>query len=298
MNWYRTGTVSIDQAALTNVTGTGTSWLNNVAAGDIFTVNGAKLYEIDAVVSNTSLVLKTPYQETAASGLTYSIIPTRVIAREDNSALVQKMHEILDSWRNRDSEINNWLTSTNQTSPITFANGSVTQVPTPTYLATQASAGRTALAPGDANNLIKVDAAGVASRVDFFVGDNVLSVGNSGKLGKLAKAAASTTMSASSSVATLNMNLGAFLKINMNGNQLSRIDITNIPQADSAIVDGIIEIANTSITQAEVTGLMVNSLVDQSIQFPFYIQPSKLVTLYFYTIDKGASFRITPIMVS
>lgn len=73
MSLYKTGTV-----ALTNnsnaVTGTGTSWLTEVAVGDSFKRTGENaIYSIASIPSNTSLTLTVVYAGVTGSGLSYSI---------------------------------------------------------------------------------------------------------------------------------------------------------------------------------------------------------------------------------
>jgi hypothetical protein len=74
MAWYKTGTISVTNGS-TTVTGSGTSWSANVAAGDTLKV-GAAIYEITAVASNTSLTIGENFADSTASGLSYSIAPT------------------------------------------------------------------------------------------------------------------------------------------------------------------------------------------------------------------------------
>ena len=71
--WYRTGTVTVTASSAT-VTGAGTTWLNQVKAGDIFTVDRDRFYEVDSVASNTSLTLNDAYAGSSAGGQPYAII--------------------------------------------------------------------------------------------------------------------------------------------------------------------------------------------------------------------------------
>ena len=72
--WYRTGTLAVTKNS-TAVVGTDTYWLAaEVKPGDIFTLDGNQLYEIDSVIDNTHLALKTAYLGATASGKTYGII--------------------------------------------------------------------------------------------------------------------------------------------------------------------------------------------------------------------------------
>lgn len=68
---YTTGTISVSNGSPT-VTGSGTSWLANVRAGDSFRGNGGGLYIIQSVDSNTQITL-TSNHSGALSGVTYGI---------------------------------------------------------------------------------------------------------------------------------------------------------------------------------------------------------------------------------
>lgn len=68
---YSTGTVTLTQGS-TAVTGSGTSWLANVTAGDYIKLSSSgTFYEVLTVNSDTSITLTTSYAETTASGASY-----------------------------------------------------------------------------------------------------------------------------------------------------------------------------------------------------------------------------------
>jgi len=73
MAQYKTGTVSVTNGSAT-VTGSGTLFSANVAAGDLFTIVGDNAwYEVASVASNTSLTLSANYAGTTGSGKSYAI---------------------------------------------------------------------------------------------------------------------------------------------------------------------------------------------------------------------------------
>ena len=73
MAQYKTGTVSVTNGSST-VTGSGTLFSGNVAAGDLFTVVGDNAwYEVASVASDTSLSLTANYAGTTGSGKSYAI---------------------------------------------------------------------------------------------------------------------------------------------------------------------------------------------------------------------------------
>ena len=70
---YTTGTVQVTLAS-NAVVGTGTLFLANVAAGDIFTIRGSNVwYDVGAVVSDTSLTLSANYAGASGTGSNYAI---------------------------------------------------------------------------------------------------------------------------------------------------------------------------------------------------------------------------------
>jgi hypothetical protein len=73
MAQYNTGTVSVTALDAT-VTGSGTSWTTEIAAGQLFTVVGDnEVYEVASVTSDTELELTQPYAGTTASGQSYIV---------------------------------------------------------------------------------------------------------------------------------------------------------------------------------------------------------------------------------
>lgn len=73
---YTTGTVSVNHLSA-SVTGSGTSWAANVAAGDMITFGDGRCYLISVVGGNTSLTLSAPYVSDSAanlSGASYTIV--------------------------------------------------------------------------------------------------------------------------------------------------------------------------------------------------------------------------------
>jgi hypothetical protein len=70
--WYRTGTVSVENAS-TTVTGSLTAWLMAAKAGDAFVGPDDARYEITAVNSNTEIEIYPAYAGSTASGQAYAI---------------------------------------------------------------------------------------------------------------------------------------------------------------------------------------------------------------------------------
>lgn len=84
MSWYATGTVAVTNNNAAAV-GTGTAWVANVQAGDIFWGPDGRGYEVLSVNSNTSLTIGPAYAGATAGGQAYRIAPTqgRVITLTD-----------------------------------------------------------------------------------------------------------------------------------------------------------------------------------------------------------------------
>jgi len=76
MAWYDTGTVSVTNGS-TTVTGSGTNFIAGAQIGEAFYGPDDNLYEIQSIVSATSLTLADPYLGSTQSGQTYKIIPTQ-----------------------------------------------------------------------------------------------------------------------------------------------------------------------------------------------------------------------------
>lgn len=73
MSQYRTGTVSVTTGDAT-VTGSGTTWLANLAAGAVFTVIGSRVpYVVASITDDTHLELTAPYTGLSYSGLAYAV---------------------------------------------------------------------------------------------------------------------------------------------------------------------------------------------------------------------------------
>ncbi|MGR4892293.1 tail fiber domain-containing protein [Sphingopyxis sp. LARHCG72] len=92
MSWYAIGTVAVtnNNAA---VVGTGTNWVANVQAGDIFWGPDGRGYEVVSVNSNTSLTIGPVYAGATAGGQAYRITPTQgrviVLTEGVNTLLTQ-----------------------------------------------------------------------------------------------------------------------------------------------------------------------------------------------------------------
>lgn len=70
---YKTGTVDVTNGS-SIVTGVGTSWMNEVEAGDLFTVaSSGVFYQVAAVNNNNELELSSPYAGATESGVSYTI---------------------------------------------------------------------------------------------------------------------------------------------------------------------------------------------------------------------------------
>lgn len=107
--WYRAGTVAVTNGSKT-VTGTNTQWLNlmfGVMPGTTFYGPDGKPYEIDRVVSDTSLLLITNYSGATASAQTYSIDPTR---SGSVASLAAQTSEVLKFSQEQFTQMQTWVT--------------------------------------------------------------------------------------------------------------------------------------------------------------------------------------------
>lgn len=100
MSQYRTGTASVTNGSAT-VTGAGTAWLANIAAGNYFFVPGDVVaYEVASVDSDTEITLTAPYGGVTASGVAYVL---HVDFHPNGSPKLDKND--VDSW----AILNTWL---------------------------------------------------------------------------------------------------------------------------------------------------------------------------------------------
>ena len=72
--WYRTGTTTVTKNS-TAVVGQNTYWASaGLNPGDLFSLDAGQWYEIDSIVDNTHLTLKTAYAGANAAAATYQIV--------------------------------------------------------------------------------------------------------------------------------------------------------------------------------------------------------------------------------
>lgn len=131
MQWYKEGTISVNNDSPI-VTGVGTLWLLQVNPGDIFTTDGERLYEIEAVDSNIQITLALPYVGVSVSNHSYAIV--RNFTSTTNAILAAKIAELLAGWQNRENELADWQGGTatggpasDGLYPLTDALGNVVQ---------------------------------------------------------------------------------------------------------------------------------------------------------------------------
>lgn len=103
--WYRNGTVTVTSGSK-NVAGVDTLWTSQASVGDVFTIDGTKIYEIESIADNTHLTLKTAYSGSTASGAAYSIV--RNFTSTTNAGLAAKISALLVDWQNREDELLAW----------------------------------------------------------------------------------------------------------------------------------------------------------------------------------------------
>ena len=122
MAQYKTGTVSVTNGSAT-VTGSGTSWSGEIAAGDLFTIVGDNAwYEVASVGSNTSITLSANYAGTTGSGKSYAIsrdFTTRLALPYPQKGDIETASIIKRAFEQIDTETN-----------IATANYSATSAPT------------------------------------------------------------------------------------------------------------------------------------------------------------------------
>lgn len=107
MAQYKVGTVTVTNTDAT-VTGSGTLWLAEIAAGDWFSLQGQgnPEYQVLSVTSNTALELTTTYAGTTESGKLYAIsrdftanynIPILAEGDVDTHRVMARLATVVDS---------------------------------------------------------------------------------------------------------------------------------------------------------------------------------------------------------
>jgi len=107
--WYKAGTVTITNGSA-NVVGVDTLWASQVSVGDVFTIDGTKLYEIASITDNTHLVLQAAYTGTTAGNSSYGII--RNFTGTTQAELAADLAALLNSWQTREDQYRNWQAGT------------------------------------------------------------------------------------------------------------------------------------------------------------------------------------------
>jgi|GEM_PF-1822785 len=79
--WYKTGTITVTSGS-TAVTGSGTAWVANAAAGEAIYLPDGRFGEIASVNSDTSITLASAYTGTSLSGQSYTILPSQSFIRD------------------------------------------------------------------------------------------------------------------------------------------------------------------------------------------------------------------------
>lgn len=117
--WWDLGVVNTE-ANSKNVSGVGTAWKAQVNSGDIFTINGEHIFEVETVVSDTAIVLKKPFT-TKLSSSPYAII--RNFTSTLPAELAAKLAEMQRKWYTNVDEYVAVLTSKDEKTSITDKDG-------------------------------------------------------------------------------------------------------------------------------------------------------------------------------
>lgn len=93
MAWYKTGTVAVTNGSAA-VTGSLTEFLTHCKVGDIFTVDKARIYEIQSVDSDTQVTLHESYAGSTDAASAYYIIPN--FTNSLNAEVVSRVIDLID----------------------------------------------------------------------------------------------------------------------------------------------------------------------------------------------------------
>lgn len=133
MSWYRAGTVTVASGS-TAVTGVQTLWASQAKAGDLFTLDGDKFYEIDAIADDTHLTLKTAFQGNSGSVLGYAIV--RNFTATLPAQLASQLADLMTSYHVTLDELTAWLSGSG-TVTVHDGAGNAYQVKTPAQLSAE-----------------------------------------------------------------------------------------------------------------------------------------------------------------
>jgi len=99
MAWYAAGTIAVTNGSAA-VVGTGTSFVDNVKAGDALRGPDERLYQIASVNSSTSLTLARNYAGASAAGQAYEILSTQdalAVLAKNVALLIEDYQDIADN---------------------------------------------------------------------------------------------------------------------------------------------------------------------------------------------------------
>lgn len=138
MAWYRIGSVNLTNGSAV-VTGVGTLWSNQCKAGDIFTQDETRLYEIKSVDSDTQITLTEVYAGVTASSATYAIIVA--FNATTNADLASRISKLIQNYQTNTDQMVGWLggvagggTNSDGKYPITDFYGNISYVKSPAQL--------------------------------------------------------------------------------------------------------------------------------------------------------------------
>ncbi|UXY13873.1 hypothetical protein N8I74_11120 [Chitiniphilus purpureus] len=114
-SWYRAGTVSVTAGSV-NVVGVDTLWASYIRPGDMYTLDGTRWAEVDAVVDNTHLQLKQPWSGTTQSGASYAIV--RNFDATDLGQFVADLQALMGKFHDRWDAMLSLLTGSATTMPL------------------------------------------------------------------------------------------------------------------------------------------------------------------------------------
>lgn len=114
--WYRDGTVAVTAGSKV-VTGTDTLWkfAEILDEGDIFTLDGTRLFEVASIDSDTQLTLTEDFVGTTGTGLTYSIIPNYAV--RPYAPIIGRQMLLINKWLIREQELTDWQSAPPSSDP-------------------------------------------------------------------------------------------------------------------------------------------------------------------------------------
>lgn len=160
--WYQQGTVSVTNGSAVVTGSGGTLFVSQVTAGDMFTVDRSRFYEVLSVDSDTQITLTENYAGSSDATASYAIV--RLFGNSLNAVIASRITDLLAKWLLREKEQIDWFSGTIDGGengdgyyPITDFEGNTTMVLSAAALLDQIDQGIDELTDDDLDTYLRVE---------------------------------------------------------------------------------------------------------------------------------------------